>query len=200
MKSVLTQGALEQLFLEARTYRGSADAWLDKPISDDQLKQIYDLARMAPTSANSSPARFIFLKSRAAKEKLEPALDPGNVATTMAAPVTVIIGNDHAFYEHMEKLFPGTGARAWFEGKPDAIATTTFRNGSLQGAYLILAARAMGLDCGPMSGFNNAKVDELFFSGTEVKSNFLINIGYGNPAVLRPRNPRFSFDEACKVY
>ena len=117
----------------------------------------------------------------------------------MAAPVTVIIGSDYAFYEHMEKLFPDTGARSWFEGKPDVIATTAFRNATLQGGYLILAARALGLDCGPMSGFNNAKVDDLFFPGAQVKSNFLINLGYGNPAVLHPRNPRFSFDEICKI-
>ncbi len=199
MTSVLAQEALNQLFLEARTYRGSADAWLDKPVSDDQIKRIYDLAKMAPTSANSSPARIIFVKSKAAKEMLRTALDEGNIEQTMAAPVTAIIGSDYAFYEHMEKLFPGTGARSWFEGKPDVIATTAFRNATLQGGYLILAARALGLDCGPMSGFNNAKVDGLFFTGTQVKSNFLVNIGYGNPAVLHPRNPRFSFDDICKI-
>ena len=199
MTSALAQDALNQLFLNARTYRGSADAWLDKPVSDEQIKQIYDLAKMAPTSANSSPARIVFVKSKSAKETLRTALDEGNIEQTMAAPVTAIIGSDYAFYEHMEKLFPGTGARAWFEGKPDVIATTAFRNATLQGGYLILAARALGLDCGPMSGFNNAKVDELFFDGTKVKSNFLINIGYGNEAVLRPRNPRFSFDEICKI-
>lgn len=199
MSTALAQAALDQLFLSARTYRGSANAWKAQPVSDAQLRQIYDLAKMGPTSANCSPARIVFVRTEPAKEKLRGALDEGNIAQTMAAPVTAIIGSDYAFYEHLDTLFPGTNARSWFEGKPEAIASTAFRNASLQGGYLILAARALGLDCGPMSGFNNAKVDDLFFSGTKVKSNFLINIGYGNPAVLHPRNPRLSFDEACKV-
>jgi 3-hydroxypropanoate dehydrogenase len=199
MSQELSGAALDQLFLAARTYRGSAQAWLDKPVSDAQLVRIYDLARMAPTSANCSPARIVFVRSPQAKEKLRRALDEGNIAQTMAAPVTAIVGADHAFYEHMEKLFPGTGARSWFEGNPELIARTALRNSSLQGGYLILAARAIGLDCGPMSGFKNALVDELFFNATQVKSNFLINIGYGNPAVLQPRNPRFGFSEACRI-
>lgn len=191
--------ALDQLFLDARTFRGSDRAWLDKPVSDEQLTQIYDLAKMAPTSANCSPARIVFIRSAEAKALLKRTLDGGNIEQTMAAPVTALIGSDHAFYEHMDLLFPNTGARSWFEGKPDVIFNTAFRNASLQGGYLILAARALGLDCGPMSGFNNALADELFFPGSQVKSNFLVNIGYGNPDVLKPRNPRFTFEQACRI-
>ncbi|WP_257386153.1 malonic semialdehyde reductase [Tahibacter caeni] len=195
----IAAAALDQLFNDARTFRGSAKAWLDKPVTDAQLQQIYDLAKLAPTSANCSPARIVFIRSAEAKEQLRGALDEGNVAQTMAAPVTALIGSDYAFYEHMDYLFPNTGARSWFEGKPEVIHNTAFRNASLQGGYLILAARALGLDCGPMSGFNNALADELFFAGTQVKSNFLVNIGYGNPEVLKPRNPRFTFDQACRI-
>ncbi len=191
--------ALDQIFLAARTYRGSDQAWLDRPVSDAQLERIYELARMGPTSANCSPARIVFIRSPEAKARLREVLDPGNVAHTMAAPVTALIGHDLTFYERMEQLFPGTGARAWFEGKPEVIADTAFRNGTLQGAYLIVAARALGLDCGPMSGFDKARADDLFFAGTSIKSNFLVNIGYGNPAVLRPRNPRLAFGEACRI-
>lgn len=195
----IAAAALDQLFNDARTFRGSDQAWLDRPVSDDQLAQIYDLAKMAPTSANCSPARIVFIRSPEAKALLRRTLDDGNVAQTMAAPVTALIGSDYAFYEHMDLLFPNTGARSWFEGKSEVIHNTAFRNASLQGGYLILAARALGLDCGPMSGFNNALADELFFAGTQVKSNFLVNIGYGNPAVLKPRNPRFTFDQACRI-
>lgn len=195
----IAAAALDQLFNDARTFRGSAKAWLDRPVTDAQLQQLYDLAKLAPTSANCSPARIVFIRSPEAKEMLRRALDEGNVAQTMAAPVTALIGSDYAFYEHMDYLFPNTGARAWFEGRPDVIHNTAFRNASLQGGYLILAARALGLDCGPMSGFNNALADELFFAGTQVKSNFLVNIGYGNPEVLKPRNPRFTFDQACRI-
>lgn len=191
--------SLNQLFIAARTYRGSAQAWLDQPVADDQLRQLYDLAKMAPTSANCSPARIVFIKTPEAKEKLRKTLDGGNIEQTMAAPVTALVGSDYAFYEHMDFLFPNTGARSWFEGKPDVIHNTAFRNASLQGAYLILAARALGLDCGPMSGFNNALADELFFPGTQVKSNFLINLGHGNPDTLRPRSPRFTFEQACRI-
>lgn len=200
MSEVLSEAALDQLFRTARTFRRSAEAWLDKPVTDAQLHAIYDLARLAPTSANASPARFVFVRSPEAKAKLEPALDPGNRDQTMAAPVTVIVAADHAFYEHLPRLYKESpDAIGWFAGKPAAIEATAFRNSSLQGAYLIMAARAMGLDCGPMSGFRNALVDETFFAGTQVRSNFLINIGYGNPAVLRPREDRFAFDEACRV-
>lgn len=195
----IAAAALDQLFNDARTFRGSDKAWLDRPVSDAQLTQLYDLAKMAPTSANCSPARIVFIRSPEAKALLRRTLDDGNVAQTMAAPVTALIGSDYAFYEHMDLLFPNTGARSWFEGKPEVIHNTAFRNASLQGGYLILAARALGLDCGPMSGFNNALADELFFAGTQVKSNFLVNIGYGNPAVLKPRNPRFTFDQACRI-
>lgn len=199
MHTPLDAAALNQLFRTARTYRGSAQAWLNRPVTDAQLEAIYDLAKMGPTSANCSPARIVFVRSPAAKEKLRRTLDAGNVAQTMAAPVTALIGSDHAFYEHMDFLFPNTGARSWFEGKPEVIHTTAFRNATLQGAYLIVAARALGLDCGPMSGFDNALADELFFAGTQVKSNFLVNIGYGNPAAPKPRNPRFAFADACRI-
>jgi len=197
--SPIDAAAFDQLFTHARTFRGSDKAWLDTPVTDAQLVQLYDLAKLAPTSANCSPARIVFIRSPEAKALLRRTLDGGNVDQTMAAPVTALIGSDYAFYEHMDLLFPNTGARSWFEGKPDVIHNTAFRNASLQGGYLILAARALGLDCGPMSGFNNALADELFFAGTQVKSNFLVNIGYGNPEVLKPRNPRFTFDQACRI-
>jgi 3-hydroxypropanoate dehydrogenase len=200
MSEVLSEAALDQLFRTARTYRRSAEAWLDKPVSDAQLHAIYDLARLAPTSANASPARFVFVRSPEAKARLEPALDRGNRDQSMAAPVTVIVAADHAFYEHLPRLYKESpDAIDWFAGKLAAIEGTAFRNSSLQGAYLIMAARAMGLDCGPMSGFNNTLVDETFFAGTKIRSNFLINIGYGNPAVLRPREDRFAFDEVCRI-
>jgi 3-hydroxypropanoate dehydrogenase len=154
---------------------------------------------MGPTSANCSPARFVFVKSKEAKERLKPHLSEGNRDKTMKAPVCTIIGYDLDFYEHLPKLFPHTDARSWFAGKPEKIEETAFRNGTLQGAYLILAARLHGLDCGPMSGFDNAGVDAAFFSGTSIKSNFLCNIGYGDPAGVQPRSPRFSFDELAKI-
>ncbi len=195
----LNASALDQVFRAARTFRGSASAWLDRPVTDEQLRALYDLVKLAPTSANCSPARFVFVRSPEAKAKLRDCLDAGNVAQTMAAPVTVIVANDHEFYERLPYLFPYTDARSWFVGKPQAIATAAMRNGSLQGGYMILAARSLGLDCGPMSGFDNAKVDEAFFAGTSWKSNFLINLGYGNPAVLHPRGPRLSFEEATRI-
>lgn len=154
---------------------------------------------MGATSANCSPMRVVFVKSQEAKEKLKPVLDAGNVAKTMAAPVTAIIGQDMEFYEKMPFLFPHADARSWFAGNKMAIETTSFRNSSLQGAYLMLAARALGLDCGPMSGFNNAKMDEAFFAGTTIRSNFICNLGYADSSKLYPRSPRFSFDEACKI-
>lgn len=200
MNAPLDDHAIDQIFRSARTYRRSADAWLDKPVEDAQLRAAWDLAKLGPTSANSSPARIVFVKSAEAKAKLEPALDRGNVAQTMAAPVTAIVGSDFAFWQHLPRLYKeAPDASSWFEGKPVAIAGAAFRNATLQGAYLIIAARALGLDCGPMSGFDNGKVDELFFAGSEVQSNFLINIGYGNPAVLRPREERFAFDEVCSI-
>lgn len=163
------------------------------------LRQLTELVLLGPTSANSSPGRFVYVKTPEGKEKLRPALSPGNLEKTMAAPVTVIVGMDMAFYEHLPKLFPHADARSWFAGNDKAIADTAFRNSTLQGGYLILAARALGLDTGAMSGFDAAKVDQAFFSGTTVKSNFLINLGYGDPSKLFPRSPRFAFDEAARI-
>ena len=195
MTGKLDAAALAQLFHDARTHNN----WQTRDVPDALLHQLVDTLKMGPTSANCSPARIVFVKSAETKARLKPHLGEGNVAKTMAAPVTAIIGHDLAFYEHLPKLFPHANARVWFAGKPDHIAATAFRNGSLQGAYLILAARALGLDCGPMSGFDNASVDTEFFAGTEIKSNFLCNLGYGDPAGLFPRSPRFSFDEMAKI-
>lgn len=196
MSEKLSEAALEQLFRSARTY----NAWLPKEVTDEQLHQLYELAKFGPTSANSSPMRVVFVKSKAAKDKLSPFLSEGNRAKTMAAPVTAIVGTDHEFYEKLPQLFPHADARSWFAGNQPLIDTTAFRNSSLQGAYLIMAARSLGLDCGPMSGFDNAGVDAAFFGGTSVKSNFLVNIGYGDASRdLFPRSPRLSFDEACRI-
>ena len=192
---MLNQSALDTLFYSARTHNG----WLDREVSNAQLELLYDLLKWAPTSANSSPARLVFVRSAEAKARLLPALSAGNADKTMAAPVTVIVGMDLAFYEKLPQLSPAVDARSWFAGKDEAIRSTAFRNSSLQGAYLIMAARAIGLDCGPMSGFDNAKVDEAFFAGTTVKSNFLCNLGYGDVDKVRPRAPRLAFDEACKI-
>lgn len=191
----LSDQALDQLFREARTHND----WQPKTVDDAVLRRLIELSLLGPTSANSSPARFVFVKSPEAKEKLRPALSPGNLDKTMASPVTVIIGMDMAFYEDLPTLFPHADARSWFAGNDKAIADTAFRNSTLQGGYLILAARALGLDAGPMSGFDAIKVDEAFFAGTTVKSNFLINLGYGDPAKLFARSPRFSFDEAARI-
>jgi 3-hydroxypropanoate dehydrogenase len=195
MAHPLDGAALDQLFLLARTH----GAWLQREVTDETLAQIIDTMKMAPTSANCSPARIVFVKSAAAKARLKPFLSEGNVDKTMAAPATAIIGHDMEFYERLPQLFPHTNARAWFAGKPDHIATTAFRNGSLQGAYLIIAARALGLDCGPMSGFDNAGVDKEFFAGTAIRSNFLCNLGYGDASSLRPRSPRLSFAEIAQI-
>ena len=192
----LNQAALDQLFFDAHTH----NAWQDKPVADELLHRLYDTLRMAPTSMNCSPARIVFVKSKAAKERLMPALMEGNRAKTMAAPVTAIIGHDSRFYDNLPKLFPPIpGARDMFAGNAALADITAFRNGTLQGAYLILAARALGLDCGPMSGFDNAKVDELFFAGTNVKSNFICNLGYGDAKGIYPRNVRLDFAEACTI-
>lgn len=195
MHTPLDDNALRQLFLEARTH----NAWLDKPVSDALLQRLYELAVLGPTAANSQPARFVFVRSAAGKARLRPHLAPGNVDKTMNAPVTVIVGADHAFYEHLPTLFPHADARAWYEGNPALIETTALRNSSLQGAYLILAARALGLDAGPMSGFDAAGVDREFFAGTQVRSNFLINLGYGDARALHPRLPRPRFEEAARI-
>jgi 3-hydroxypropanoate dehydrogenase len=196
MREMLSETALDQLFREARTF----NAWLPKDVTDEQLHQLYGLAKFGPTSANASPMRLVFVKSKAAKEKLSPFMSEGNRAKTLAAPVTAIVGTDHAFHEKLPQLFPHADAKSWFEGNQPLIDTTAFRNASLQGAYVILAARAIGLDCGPMSGFDNAGVDAAFFAGTQVRSNFLINIGYGDAGRdLFPRSPRLAFDEACRI-
>jgi 3-hydroxypropanoate dehydrogenase len=196
MSELLSEASLEQLFRSARTY----NAWLPKDVSDEQLQQLYDLAKFGPTSANSSPMRVVFVKSKAAKAKLEPFLSEGNRAKTMEAPVTAIIGVDHEFYEQLPRLFPHTDARSWFVGNQPLIDTTAFRNATLQGAYVLMAARAIGLDCGPMSGFDNAGVDAAFFAGTSIKSNFLISLGYGDASRNQfARSPRLAFDEACTI-
>lgn len=196
MDQILSDAALDRIFREARTLRH----WTDKPVSDVVLQAAYDLAKMAPTSANCSPMRIAFAKSPDAKERLRPALDPGNVRQTMTAPVTAIIAYDLEFYELLPRLYlENPEARSWFAGKPAAFKGTAFRNGSLQGAYFILAARALGLDCGPMSGFDNAKVDAAFFPEGRIKSNFLCNLGYGDRSELAPRNPRLAFEEACSI-
>ncbi|GIX34931.1 MAG: putative NADH dehydrogenase/NAD(P)H nitroreductase [Lysobacteraceae bacterium] len=196
---MLDQAALDLLFHKGRTFRGSAEAWQDRPVEEATLRRLWELTALPPTSANCSPARIVFVQGREAKEKLCTALDEGNVAATMAAPVTAIVAHDLAFHEKLPYLFPFADAKAWFEGNEAKIRETAFRNGSLQGAYLILAARALGLDCGPMSGFDAARVDALFLAGTRWKSNFLVNLGYGNPATLGPRAPRLDFDEACRI-
>ena len=194
----LSSDGMDLIFRAARTH----SAWQAKPVSDEQLRELHELMKWAPTSMNCSPARILFLRSPVAKERLRPALSPGNVDKTMAAPVTAIIGYDTRFYELLPQLFPNNqNARAIFAGedKKAHAETTAFRNGSMQGGYFIIAARAIGLDCGPMSGFNSTKVDSEFFSGTAIKSNFLCNLGYGDSAKVMPRNPRPGFDEVCKL-
>ena len=196
MPSSLDQSALNQLFLNAHTH----NAWQKRPVPDELLHQLYNSFRMGPTSANCCPARIVFVKSSEAKEKLMPALAEGNRAKSMAAPVTAIIGYDMRFPEKIPQLFPNAPTmRAAFETDEQTTFTHAFRNGTLQGAYLIVAARALGLDCGPMSGFDNAMMDQLFFAGSAVKSNFLCNLGYGDPSGVYPRNPRLEFNEACSI-
>ena len=185
----------EQLFDDARTHNG----FTAEPVSELQLRRIYDLMKWAPTSANSSPARIVFVRSAAAKERLLGCVSPGNVDKTRAAPVTAIIGMETAFYEKLPFLFPHADAKSWFVGKKEFADTTAFRNSSLQGAYLILAARAIGLDCGPMSGFDGAKMDAAFWAGTEVKTNFICNLGHGDLTKLFGRSPRLAFEEACRI-
>jgi 3-hydroxypropanoate dehydrogenase len=191
----LDDHALNTLFRDARTHNG----WLDKPVTSEQLHALYDLVKMGPTSANSSPARFVFVSTPEGKAKLAPALSAGNLEKTMKAPVTVIVAMDMTFYEQLPKLFPHADARVWFVGNEELIRSTALRNASLQGAYLILAARALGLDTGAMSGFDAKKVDEAFFAGTSFKSNFLVNLGYGDPSKLFARSPRLTFEEAAQI-
>jgi 3-hydroxypropanoate dehydrogenase len=195
MHTTLDGKALDQIFRLARTHNG----FLDQPVSDAQLRAIHDLMKWGPTTANSQPGRFLFLRSKAAKERLRPALSHGNLDKTMAAPATAIIAYDLEFYENLPRTFPHTDARSWFAGKSAHVQTTALRNGSLQGAYFIIAARAVGLDCGPMSGFDNAKVDAEFFPDGKWKSNFLCNLGVGDPTKLYVRNPRLEFDEMCRI-
>ena len=191
----IDQESLNQLFLEARTFQ----AWLPQPVPAEKLRELYELARLGPTSANSSPARFVFLETKTAKARLVPALAPLNVEKTKAAPVTAIVAWDTEFYEHLPRLFPYSDMRSYFMGNAALDHETAFRNSSLQGGYLILAARAVGLDCGPMSGFDAGKVNAEFFPDGKWKANFLCNLGYGDRSKLRPRSPRLEFDEACKV-
>jgi 3-hydroxypropanoate dehydrogenase len=196
MSAPLPDASLDQLFLTARTY----NAWLPKEVTDEQIHRLYELAKFGPTAANSSPMRIVFVKSQDAKQRLKPYLAENNAEKTMQAPVTAIVATDFAFYEQLPKLFPHADARSWFVGNEDLIQAAGARNGSLQGAYLIMAARALGLDCGPMSGFDQAGVDAEFFAGTQVKSNFLVNIGYGDPDKnLFGRLPRLDFDEAAQI-
>ena len=189
---------LDRVFRNGRSQNG----WLAEPVSDEQLKQVYELMKWGPTSVNCSPARIVFVRSEAAKAKLKDALSPGNVDKSMTAPVLAVVGYETRFYDDLPRLFPHNPAvKTWFEGeaKLGFAQTTAFRNGTLQGGYLIAAARAVGLDCGPMSGFDNAKVDAAFFAGTSVKSNFICGLGRGDPSKLFPRSPRLSFEEACKL-
>ncbi|HEY2558289.1 MAG TPA: malonic semialdehyde reductase [Caldimonas sp.] len=185
----------EQLFDNARTHNG----FTSEPVTDEQLRSLYELMKWGPTSANSSPARIIFVRSPAAKAKLLACVSPGNFDKTRVAPVTAILGIDYAFYEKLPFLFPHADARSWFIGKKEFADTTAFRNASLQGGYFILAARAIGLDCGPMSGFDHARMDEAFWAGTTVRTNFICNLGRGDPSKLFGRSPRLSFEEACRI-
>jgi 3-hydroxypropanoate dehydrogenase len=195
---MLDDNALDKILRSARTHNG----WLSKPVTDDQIRAIYELAKWGPTSANSQPARFVFVRTKEGKERLRPALSAGNTEKTMSAPVTAIVAYDTQFYEHLPKHFPhDQSAIHWFkgEGKETVASTTAVRNGTLQGAYLMIAARALGLDCGAMSGFNNAVVDENFFPDGRFKTNFLCNIGYGDHSKVFARSPRFEFDEVCRI-
>ena len=192
---ILDQASLATLFTDARTQNG----WQDRPVSDAQLQQVYDLMKWGPTSANCSPARMIFIRKGEAQDQLLACMSPGNLEKTRNAPVTAIIGTDMAFYEKLPMLFPHADARSWFVGNQPLIDATAFRTSSLQGAYFMLAARALGLDCGPMSGFDADKLNAAFFADTTVKVNFVCSLGYGDPAKVFPRSPRMSFDEACQI-
>ena len=195
MPQPLADTAQDQLFRKARTFNAFAGE-----VSDDTLRQLYDLLKFGPTEANTCPARIVFVKSDEAKAKLGPALSEGNLKKTMAAPVVAIVGYDMRFFDKLPVLFPHTDAKPWFEHREEAnLAWVAMRSSALQTAYLILAARSLGLDCGPMTGFDNAKVDEAFFAGTPIRSNILVNIGHGDPASIFPRSPRLGFDEACRI-
>lgn len=194
MSDTLSDTALDQLFRTARTYNG----FLDKPVTDDTLRMVHDLLRWGPTSANCCPLRIVFLKTPGAKERLRPALSSGNLAKTMSAPVTAVLAYDTRFAEHLPRLFPHVDARPWF-ANPDVAFETAFRNSTLQAGYFLLAARAVGLDCGPMSGFDQGKVNAEFFADGRFKVNFICNLGYGDPASLFERSPRFDFEDVCQV-
>jgi 3-hydroxypropanoate dehydrogenase len=195
MPAPLPQEALEQLFINARTHNG----FDGRPVTDETLHALYELMKWGPTAANSCPARLVFVRSREAKEKLRPALMAGNVDKTMAAPATVIVGRDLAFPEHLPQLFPAADARSWYVGNQPLIEHAALLNASLQAGYLIMAARSLGLDCGPMSGFDASMVDPVFFPGQAVKSFMLVNLGHGDPSRLYPRGPRLAFAEACRI-
>ena len=186
---------LDTLFLEARSH----NAWQDRPVSPDTLRQLYETARWGPTALNAQPARFVFVTTPQGKERLRPALMASNVEKSLAAPATVIVAWEVKFYEKLDTLFPAYDARPMFRGSAEMAQATAFRNSSLQAAYLMLAARALGLDCGPMSGFDEAALNAEFFPDGKWKANMLINLGYGNPAALYPRNPRLSFEDACRI-
>ena len=191
----IDDAALDQLFRNARTH----NAWLPRPVPQETLQALYDLMKWGPTSANTCPLRIVFAQSRDAKERLAACMNPGNIDKTLQAPVTAVLGMDMEFHEKLPQLFPHTDARSWFAGKPALIESTAFRNSSLQGGYFMLAARAVGLDCGPMSGFNADKVNAAFFPEGKVKVNFVCNLGHGDPAGLLARSPRLRFDEACTI-
>ena len=196
MNGTLDDRALDIVFREARTH----NEWRDDPVTDADLRAIFDLMKFGPTTANSSPARFVFLRSRESRDKLAPHLSEGNRRKTRTAPMCVIVAHDLEFYDRLPKLFPhDPTARSWFAGKEEHVRVTALRNGSLQGAYFMIAARALGFDCGPISGFDNAGVDAAFFAGSAWRSNFLCNFGHGDASALFPRNPRLAFDEACRV-
>lgn len=191
----LPDGALDQLFRQARSH----NRFLDEAIDDDTLRALHDLMKWGPTAANSCPLRIVFIRSPEAKEKLRPTLAPGNVDKMLSAPATALLGRDLEFHEHLPKLFPHTDARSWFAGNEPLIEQSATLNAALQGAYLIVAARALGLDCGPMSGFTPELADATFFPGTKVRSFMLVTLGRGDPAKLFPRSPRFEFDEVCRI-
>lgn len=195
MSQPLDERALAALFTEARTHNG----WTDEPVADSLLKQVYELARLGPTSANCSPGRFVFVRTPEGKERLRPALSAGNLDKTMAAPVTVICAWDARFYDQLPTLFPHVDARPWFTGSAEVAHHTAFLNATLQAGYLLLAARALGLDAGPMAGFDKAQVDAAFFAGTDWRTNFLINLGHGDASKLKGRLPRLAFDDACRL-
>jgi 3-hydroxypropanoate dehydrogenase len=192
---MLNDAALDTLFRHARSH----NRWSERPVADTLLVQVFELMKWGPTSANCSPARIVFVKSAAAKERLVACMDPGNVDKTRSAPVIAIVGMDMEFHEKLPQLFPHTDARSWFAGNPAKIEETAFRNSSLQGGYLIMAARALGLDCGPMSGFNPQLVNQAFFAGSTVRVNFVCGLGYGSGEQLHARSPRLSFEQACRI-